>query len=69
MEHMLLWIGRLAGATGVLACAVAAVARLSGHYLLGAIQVGTLLQAGLAGMTFGCLCLLAVLTNRRDPRL
>lgn len=64
MEDLLLWIGRIAGIGGVLLCAVAVVARFSGHYLLGAFQVGTLFQAGIAAMIAGCLCFLVVVTER-----
>jgi hypothetical protein len=64
MNDMLLWIGRVGGVGGVLLCAVAAIARISGHYFLGSFQVGTLLQAGMAMMIAGCLGFLAVLTER-----
>lgn len=64
MNDLLLWIGRVAGVGGVLLCSVAAVARISGHYLLGSFQVGTLLQVGMAMMIAGCLGFLAVLTER-----
>lgn len=64
MNDLLLWIGRVAGVGGVLLCAVAAVARISGHYFLGGFQVGTLLQVGMAMMIAGCLGFLAVLTER-----
>lgn len=64
MERLLVWIGRVAGGGGVLVCAVAAAVRLSGQYWLGGLQVGTLLLAGVAAMSLGCLCLLEVLTER-----
>jgi hypothetical protein len=40
------------------------VARLAGAYWLGSFQLGTLLQAGTAGMVVACLCFLVVLTER-----
>jgi hypothetical protein len=64
MNHLLLWVGRVAGVGGVLLCALAVVVRISGHYWLGGLQVGTLLQAGMATMVAGCLSFLAVLTER-----
>jgi len=64
MNDLLLWIGRVAGVGGVVLCAVAAVARIIGHYWLGSFQVGTVLQAGMAMMIAGCLGFLALLTER-----
>lgn len=64
MENGLLWIGRAAGVLGVLLCVIAGVARLAGAYWLGSFQLGTLLQAGTAGMVVACLCFLVVLTER-----
>jgi len=64
MDNLLLLVGRLAGIGGALLCAVAVAFRVSGRFLLGAFQLGTLLQAGIAAMILGCFCLLAVLTER-----
>ncbi len=64
METLLVWIGRLAGAVGVLVGAVAAAVRVTGSYWLGGFQLGTLLLGGMAAMMVGCLCFLAVLVNR-----
>jgi len=61
---VLLWLGRLVGLAGVLACAVAVYSRMTGSFFLGGFQVGTLLQAGMAAILAGCFCLLVVLTNR-----
>ena len=63
MDKWLLSIGRLAGVVGVLMAAVAAIRRVTGHYDLAGLGVGTLLVAGVAAMVFACLCFLAVLTN------
>jgi hypothetical protein len=63
MNVLLLWIGRVAGCGGAFLCAVAAIARISGHYWLGSFQVGTLLLAGMAIMIAGCLGFLAWLTE------
>ena len=67
MDNLLLWMARAAGVSGVLLCVVAVVARFSGQYLLGSLQVGTLFQAGIAAMIAGCLCFLVVLTERSKP--
>lgn len=58
-------VGWVAGLSGVALSAVSVVARLVGAYWLGGFQSGTLLQAGIAAMVFGCFCFLAVLTQRR----
>ena len=67
MESLLLWVGRLAGVAGIVLCAWAVYNRVAGSYFAGGFQVGTLLQAGMATILIGCLCLLVVLTNR-PPR-
>jgi len=59
MNELLLWLGRGVGLGGVLVCLLSAVVRLKGSYFIGGFQVGTLLLAGIALMTFACLCLLA----------
>lgn len=64
MENLLLWVGRLAGLVGVLVCAVAFVGRVSGTWILGGFQVGTLLQGGMAAMLLGCLAYIANLAER-----
>ncbi len=65
MEPFLLLAGRVAGALGALLTLVAVLARVLGHYWIGPLQLGTLLQGGIAGMVFGCLCFLWVLAARR----
>lgn len=62
---LVLKLGQLCGIVGALLCLVSVLFRLKGTYLLGDFQVGTLLQAGIAAMIFGCFCLLLVLTGRR----
>ncbi len=64
MEHLLLWIGRLAGLVGILVCAVAFSARITGTWNLGGFQVGALLQAGMAAMILACLAYSADLAER-----
>ena len=60
----LLKLGWLAGIVGVLFCIVGIGVRLSGAFWIGGFQVGTLLQAGVAGLVFGCFCMLAYLTRK-----
>jgi hypothetical protein len=64
MNDLLLLTGRAAGIGGVLICAVAAGLRVSGLYWFVGFQLGTLLMMGMAVMIVGCLCFLAVLTER-----
>ena len=64
MDDVLLWIGRAAGIVGVVVSVVAGVSRGMGAYVLGNFEAGTLLLVGMAAMIAGCLCFLAVLTNR-----
>jgi hypothetical protein len=61
---LLLWIGRIGGAAGVVLCAVAVVVRLRGVYSFAGFQVGTLLLAGVAAMLVGCLGYLAAIAER-----
>lgn len=64
MAHLLTWIGRLAGVLGVMVCAAALVARLTGSWAIGGIQIGTLFQLGIAAMILACLAYCAVLVER-----
>lgn len=61
---IVLKLGWAAGIAGALLCIAGIAVRLSGVYVFGGFQVGTLLQAGIASMVFGCFCLLAVQTRR-----
>ena len=60
----LTWIGRLLGIVGIVACAVAGLARLSGHYTLSGFPAITLFQGGTAALVAGCFCLLWMLAER-----
>ena len=66
MQMLLLWIGRLAGVAGVLIALVAVLARGSGKYVVAGLQVGTLLQAGIAAMVLGCLAYVASIAERQQ---
>ena len=63
MRALLLWVGRLSGAAGVVLCAVAIAARLSGLYHLGGFQVVTLLQAGTTAMVAAALAYVAAIAD------
>ena len=62
--NTLLKLGWIAGVVGALVCIFGVGARLTGAFWIGGFQTGTLLQAGVAAMVFGCFCLLAVLTHK-----
>ena len=64
MKRLLLWVARLAGAGGVALIALAALARIAGSYWMGGMQVGTVLQAGMAATLVACLAYLAALAER-----
>ena len=64
MEN-LLKLGWLAGIVGVLLCIIGVEVRLSGEFWLAGFQAGTLMQAGVAGLVFGCFCMLGYLTRKR----
>jgi hypothetical protein len=64
MNHLLRWVARIAGAIGVVLCAVSMLSRMGGVWMVGGFQVGTLLQAGIAGMVLGCLAYLAILVEK-----
>ena len=63
MNNLLRWTSRSAGVIGVLLCAVSVVARSAGSFVVGGLQVGTVLQGGMAAMILGCLAYLAVLVD------
>lgn len=65
---IVLRLGQLSGILGALLCLVSVVFRLKGVYWLGDFQLGTLLQAGIAAMVFGCFCLLFVLSQLPSQR-
>lgn len=63
MDKLLLWCGRLVGLFGFLLCLVSGAIRASGAFWIGSFQAGTVLQAGIAALVFGCFCLLLSLTG------
>ena len=68
MEGLLIWMGRVAGAGGTVLLIVAMGLRMTGQYMVGGFQVGTLLQASIAVMVLGCLCYVASQAEARRER-
>jgi hypothetical protein len=64
MNVLLKWMARIAGIAGLALMAVAVFGRVSGAYYLGAFQIGTILQVGMAAALVACLGYLAVLAER-----
>lgn len=67
MINLLLWIGRIAGLLGIAAAGVAVVLRASGAWHVGGLQLGTLLQAGIAAMACGAWAYAASIAERPRP--
>ncbi|MDP3540736.1 MAG: hypothetical protein Q8S26_18710 [Azonexus sp.] len=63
MNNSIATLGRAAGFVGILLCVASSIARLAGMHWIGSFETVTVLQAGVAGMTLGCFCLLFVLTR------
>ncbi|MBX3645594.1 MAG: hypothetical protein KF720_21260 [Rubrivivax sp.] len=67
MINLLLWMGRLAGLLGLALVVVAVLTRASGAWHVAGLQVGTLLQVGIAAMACGAWAYAAAIAER--PRL
>jgi hypothetical protein len=67
MTTLLLWLGRLAGLLGIAASGVAVALRLSGVWHIGSLQLGTLLQAGIAALACGAWAYAASMAERPRP--
>ena len=65
MQRLLLWIGRIGGAIGVIVCAIAILMRVRGVYNFAGFQIGTLLLGGVAAIVLGCLGYVAAIAERR----
>jgi len=63
MQTALLWIGRLAGLLGALLVIASVLRRSSGAFYIGSLQIGTVLQGGIAATALGCLAYLIVLVE------
>ena len=64
MVKLLMWIGRIAGLVGLGSAGTAVLIRATGQWHLGNLQIGTLLQAGIAAMVLATLAYVAVLAER-----
>ena len=64
MHSLLLWVGRVAGLAGIALCAAAFIARVQNIWSVGGYRIGSILQAGMAGLLLGCLAYLADLAER-----
>ena len=64
MNHLLIWMGRVAGLVGLLVVGGAVMLRASGVWHLGGLQLGTLLNAGVAAMVLGTWAYAASLAER-----
>jgi hypothetical protein len=64
MIKLLLWVGRLGGVSGVVLVVAAVLWRLSGHWRIGNMSVGTLLLGGVAAIMVAVLAYAAFLAER-----
>jgi len=64
MHGLLIWIGRVAGLVGAAAVGGAVLLRLAGVWHLGMLQIGTLLNVGIAAMVLGTWAYAASLAER-----
>jgi hypothetical protein len=63
MIKLLMWIGRIAGLVGVGSAGTAVLMRTMGQWHLGNLQIGTLLQGGVAAMVLAALAYVAALAE------
>jgi hypothetical protein len=68
MNIALLRAGQLVGLVGLMLMAVSVAARLGGNFTLGGFATGTLLLAGIGGVTAGCFFVLLWLAADRLRR-
>lgn len=67
MNKLLIWMGRIAGLVGLIAIGSAFALRAVGVWHLGSVQVGTLMNAGIAAMVIGAWAYAASLAERERP--
>jgi hypothetical protein len=65
MRKLLVWAARIAGVLGVAVIAIAFAGRISGSYWIAGLQIGTVLQAGMAAALVACVAYLAALVESR----
>ena len=64
MINLLIWVGRIAGILGLVLFGVSALARATGLWRIGDVQVGTLLVGSVAVMVLGTLAYTAAVAER-----
>jgi hypothetical protein len=67
MNSLLIWMGRIAGLMGLAAVSCAVALRLSGVWHVGGLQIGTLMNAGMAAMVIGAWAYVASIAERGGP--
>ena len=67
MNDLLIWMGRIAGLVGLAAVGCAVLLRASGVWHLGGVQIGTLMNAGVAAMVLGTWAYAASIAERKRP--
>ena len=65
MNNLLIWIGRVAGLIGLLVVGTAVMLRATGVWHLGGLQIGTLMNAGVAALALGTWAYAASLAERK----
>ena len=66
MQQLLKLAGSVAGVVGVLLCAIAGLARVSGLYYLAGFEATAIFMVGTGIMVFACLIRLEELVSKRD---
>jgi hypothetical protein len=64
MDNAYLTVGRIVGFVGVAICILAAVVRLTGHYMAGSLSAEALFGGGTTAIVTGCFLLLVARTGR-----
>lgn len=67
MNDLLIWLGRIAGLVGLAAVGGAVLLRATGVWHVGGVQIGTLMNAGVAAMVLGTWAYAASIAERRRP--
>jgi type IV secretory pathway VirB2 component (pilin) len=66
MQQLLTLSGHIAAVLGILLCAAAGLARLSGSYHLAGYEATTLFMVGIGVMVFACVVKLEALTQKNQ---
>jgi hypothetical protein len=64
MNSLLMWTGRVVGLVGAVTACAAVLTRAAGMWHLGSLQIGTVLQAGVAAMVLATLAYVAAMAER-----